>query len=164
MRREQRREPVPLFPPLSKGLAGNGTWNKFVLFLFHCDPPSFFLPIFFDFSPFAALSSLFLSIHPVFSPSWCSVLTCPPALCSGSCCTSPDSWLVCWRGCGPLRPALCMCNPRFDPDSPEPLPCPCLSCLPPACAGPCAARPSGSSGPLRPSVDPQPLHLGLGRP
>ena len=90
-------------------------------------------------------------------------LTSPLALCSGSCCISPDSLLFCWRGCGPpFPPALCMCSPRFDPDSPEPLPCPCLN--PPACAGPCAATPSGSSGPLRPWVDPQPLHPGLGRP
>ena len=33
-------------------------------------------------------------------------LTCRLVLCSDSCCTSPDSWLSCWRGCGPLPPAL----------------------------------------------------------
>ena len=92
------------------------------------------------------------------------VLTFPRALCSGSWNTSLDSWLVCWRGCGPLRPALCMCNPRFDPDSLASLPCPCSSCRPPACAGPCAARPSGSWGRLHPWAGPPPLHPGPGRP
>ena len=68
-------------------------------------------------------------------------LTCRLVLCSDSCCTSPDSWLSCWRGCGPLPPALCTCNPRSDPGSPSSPPCPCS---PPPCAGPGAARPSGS--------------------
>ena len=105
------------------------------------------------------------SIYPRFPPFSSPIkaaLTCRPVLCSGSCCISPDSSLVCLQGCGPLPPALCMCNPRFDPDSSEPPPCPCWT--PPACAGPCAARPSGSWGPLRPWADPQPLHPGLGRP
>ena len=120
--------------------------------------PLFFFKIYPHFPSIA--SPLFIPVSP--SSFFC--LTCLPALCSGSCCISPDSSPVCLRGCGPLPPALCMCNPRFDPDSPEPLPCPCSSSLPPACAGPCAARPSGSWGRLHPWDDPLPLHPGLGRP
>ena len=64
MRREQQREQLLLFPLLSKGLAGNGTWNKFVLFLFRCEPLSF--PLFsMIYPPLLAPLPLSLPICPV---------------------------------------------------------------------------------------------------